>query len=111
MSTPTANTERTPISDHELRTYWRGRILDTCMRLAGLLEYVTWGEKNIRKLPAHMQPVVLAKCHELLGDCCRKERDRGHRYPEIEQDMNAELWRTLKSFKSATHGTAQGDLL
>jgi hypothetical protein len=82
-----------------LRGYWISVVHETCMRHAGLLNLVPYGEKNYAALPDNMREVAIRKSQEMVDYAVDAELRTGQRTPGIEQHVNAELWRTLKLYQ------------
>lgn len=80
----------------ESRGHWRSVVVGTCMRHAGLLGIVAYGETELGKLPSSVYGMALRRCQELQDWACDAEHREGRRTPGIEQHVNAELWNALK---------------
>lgn len=105
------HTPAPPMTDTQVRDYWRGRVIDTALRHASTLEWLEPMERDIRKLAPHIQNATLGRCHELLDKLCSRDREGCSRV-RLEQDMNAELWNFMKQLAPSKRfpAHAQNDL-
>lgn len=82
----------------QMRSYWRSVVVAECMRAAGLLNIVPYGELRLEQMPADVYRPVSAKCSALVEDACRRQQ-AGNDPAPVCSYVNAELWNFLKQWR------------
>lgn len=87
-----------------LQVHWHQVAVSTCLRHAALLRLVPWGTAELRALSlvsSELYATAVKACDRECARACVNELASGRRDPEIEQRLNASLWRVLKPFERA----------
>lgn len=90
-----------PKIPRSLQDHWRRIAVTTCLRHAALLQLIPWETVELRALSlvsSELYALAMKACDRECYRACVAELVSGRRDPEIEQRLNASLWRALKPF-------------
>lgn len=98
LATAAKNRPAKTADPNQVRIRWRSIVTAECMKCAGLLNIVPYGELRLEQLQGDLYRLATAKCTDVVDQCCQKQQ-AGVLTKDIEGYVNQQLWNFLTPWR------------